>query len=192
MPPFAKREIKNSFIKLLTERPISQITVKDIVEDCGVNRNSFYYHFQDIPSLLEEIIVEMTAKVIETLPEESTFEEKVTAALEEIDSNKRMIYHIYGSSNREFYEKQLMKICDYVTRTYIRSRDYSEKVASKDLEFVISYLKCELFGQLIDWLNHDMSYDLVEHSRILCRMFAGSMRMVCQKYKLIYIDINVI
>ena len=127
MPPFAKREIKNSFIKLLTERPISQITVKDIVEDCGVNRNSFYYHFQDIPSLLEEIIVEMTAKVIENLPEESTFEEKVTAALEEIDSNKRMIYHIYGSSNREFYEKQLMKICDYVTRTYIRSRDYSEK-----------------------------------------------------------------
>lgn len=185
MPPFAKREIKNSFIKLLTERPISQITVKDIVEDCGVNRNSFYYHFQDIPSLLEEIIVEMTAKVIENLPEESTFEEKVTAALEEINLNKRMIYHIYGSSNREFYEKQLMKICDYVTRAYICSRDYSEKVTSKDLEFVISYLKCELFGQLIDWLNHDMSYDIVEHSRILCRMFAGSMRMVCQKYKLI-------
>ena len=185
MPPFAKREIKNSFIKLLTERPISQITVKDIVEDCGVNRNSFYYHFQDIPSLLEEIIVEMTAKVIENLPEESTFEEKVTAALQEINLNKRMIYHIYGSSNREFYEKQLMKICEHVTRTYIRSREYSERVDSKDLEFVISYLKCELFGQLIDWLNHDMSYDIVEHSRIFCRMFAGSMRMVCQKYKIL-------
>lgn len=185
MPPFAKREIKNSFIKLLTERPISQITVKDIVEDCGVNRNSFYYHFQDIPSLLEEIIVEMTAKVIENLPEESTFEEKVTAALQEINLNKRMIYHIYGSSNREFYEKQLMKICEHVTRTYIRSSEYSERVDSKDLEFVISYLKCELFGQLIDWLNHDMSYDIVEHSRILCRMFAGSMRMVCQKYKIL-------
>ena len=185
MPPFAKREIKNSFIKLLTERPISQITVKDIVEDCGVNRNSFYYHFQDIPSLLEEIIVEMTAKVIENLPEESTFEEKVTAALQEINLNKRMIYHIYGSSNREFYEKQLMKICEHVTRTYISSREYSERVDSKDLEFVISYLKCELFGQLIDWLNHDMSYDIVEHSRILCRMFAGSMRMVCQKYKIL-------
>ena len=185
MPPFAKREIKNSFIKLLTERPISQITVKDIVEDCGVNRNSFYYHFQDIPSLLEEIIVEMTAKVIENLPEESTFEEKVTAALQEINLNKRMIYHIYGSSNREFYEKQLMKFCEHVTRTYIRSREYSERVDSKDLEFVISYLKCELFGQLIDWLNHDMSYDIVEHSRILCRMFAGSMRMVCQKYKIL-------
>ena len=180
-----KRMLSMSLKKLLSKTTLDNITIQDITNDAEVSRKTFYYHFQDIPSLLEEIIVEMTAKVIENLPEESTFEEKVTAALEEINLNKRMIYHIYGSSNREFYEKQLMKICDYVTRTYIRSRDYSEKVASKDLEFVISYLKCELFGQLIDWLNHDMSYDIVEHSRILCRMFAGSMRMVCQKYKLI-------
>ena len=180
-----KRMLSMSLKKLLSKTTLDNITIQDITDHAEVSRKTFYYHFQDIPSLLEEIIVEMTAKVIENLPEESTFEEKVTAALEEINLNKRMIYHIYGSSNREFYEKQLMKICDYVTRTYIRSRDYSEKVASKDLEFVISYLKCELFGQLIDWLNHDMSYDIVEHSRILCRMFAGSMRMVCQKYKLI-------
>ena len=79
-----------------------------------------------------------------------------------------------------------MKICEHVTRTYILFQGvFGKRSASKDLEFVISYLKCELFGQLIDWLNHDMSYDIVEHSRILCRMFAGSMRMVCQKYKIL-------
>ena len=133
-----KHAIATALKELWREKSFDKISIADITSTCGLNRQTFYYHFQDIPSLLEEIIVEMTAKVIETLPEESTFEEKVTAALEEIDSNKRMIYHIYGSSNREFYEKQLMKICDYVTRTYIRSRDYSEKVASKDLEFVIS------------------------------------------------------
>ena len=185
MPIDMKAAICRSASELLTKKRTKKLTVKDIVEECGITRQTFYYHFQDIPSLLEEIIVEMTAKVIENLPEESTFEEKVTAALQEINLNKRMIYHIYGSSNREFYEKQLMKICEHVTRTYIRSREYSERVDSKDLEFVISYLKCELFGQLIDWLNHDMSYDIVEHSRILCRMFAGSMRMVCQKYKIL-------
>ena len=180
-----KRMLSMSLKKLLSKTTLDNITIQDITNDAEVSRKTFYYHFQDIPSLLEEIIVEMTAKVIENLPEESTFEEKVTAALQEINLNKRMIYHIYGSSNREFYEKQLMKICEHVTRTYIRSREYSERVDSKDLEFVISYLKCELFGQLIDWLNHDMSYDIVEHSRILCRMFAGSMRMVCQKYKIL-------
>ena len=41
MAAFTKTAIRNSFIKLLNERPISQITIRDIVDDCGVNRNTF-------------------------------------------------------------------------------------------------------------------------------------------------------
>jgi len=33
-----------------------QTVLKDIVERCDLNRNTFYYHFQDIPSLFEEMI----------------------------------------------------------------------------------------------------------------------------------------
>ena len=51
MAGFAKKAIRDSFIKLLNERPLSQITVRDIVDDCGVNRNTFYYYFQDISQL---------------------------------------------------------------------------------------------------------------------------------------------
>ena len=47
MAGFAKKAIRDSFIKLLNERPLSQITVRDIVDACGVNRNTFYYYFQD-------------------------------------------------------------------------------------------------------------------------------------------------
>lgn len=35
---------------------MNKITVKDIVDRCDVNRNTFYYHFQDIPSLLREMM----------------------------------------------------------------------------------------------------------------------------------------
>ncbi|WP_286080561.1 TetR/AcrR family transcriptional regulator [Parablautia intestinalis] len=53
LPGFTKQALRNSFMKLLNERPVSQITVKDIGEDCGINRNSFYYHYQALPSLVE-------------------------------------------------------------------------------------------------------------------------------------------
>ncbi len=184
MPPFAKRMIKKSFVKLLNERPISQITVKEIVEDCGVNRNSFYYHFQDIPSLLEEVVVELADRVIYDQPKDATFEEQVNAALNEIVKHKRAIYHIFrgANTNSEFYELQLMKICEYVTRNYINSRDYVKNVPEEDLEYLVSFLKSLTFGQMIDWIHHDMSYDIVEHSRKLCRMFAGSIRNVCARY----------
>ena len=43
MSQFTKRAIMETFIKLLGEHPLDKITVKDIVEECGVNRNTFYY-----------------------------------------------------------------------------------------------------------------------------------------------------
>ena len=64
MANFTKKAIKESFISLLEEMPLSAITVKTIVEACGINRNSFYYHFQDIPTLLDEIIKEDAETII--------------------------------------------------------------------------------------------------------------------------------
>ena len=43
-----KRALAETFKKLLSKRGLNKITVKDIVEDCGVNRQTFYYHFHDI------------------------------------------------------------------------------------------------------------------------------------------------
>ena len=46
---------------LLETKALSKITVQDIADACEINRNSFYYHFQDIPALIEEIIMEAPA-----------------------------------------------------------------------------------------------------------------------------------
>ena len=61
---FTRKAIKETFITLLEERPLSEITVKDIVETCGINRNSFYYHFRDIPALIDEIVKEEAESVM--------------------------------------------------------------------------------------------------------------------------------
>ena len=49
MAGFTKEIIIQTLLELLNEKPLAKITVKDIVERCGVNRNTFYYHFRDIP-----------------------------------------------------------------------------------------------------------------------------------------------
>ena len=64
MPVHTKEAIKNSFLKLLNERPLNQVTVKAIVDDCGINRNTFYYHFAYIPTLATEIIMENADRII--------------------------------------------------------------------------------------------------------------------------------
>ena len=42
-----RENIKGCFLELLEESPFSHITVKDIVERCAINRNTFYYYFQE-------------------------------------------------------------------------------------------------------------------------------------------------
>lgn len=68
MPSSTKAAIITSFLRLVGKKPFDKITVRDIVDDCDINRNTFYYYFQDIYAVLEEIC-EM---LLMNLPEEAT------------------------------------------------------------------------------------------------------------------------
>lgn len=59
-----KTILKDAFWEILEEKPYNKITVQDIVDRCQVNRNTFYYHFQDIPWLLIESIKDWIKDVI--------------------------------------------------------------------------------------------------------------------------------
>ena len=64
MPNSMKYALAQSLKKLLSVRKLDKITVKDIVEDCGVNRQTFYYYFRDIYDLLEWNFQDAAEKLI--------------------------------------------------------------------------------------------------------------------------------
>ena len=77
MSQLTKRAITESFMKLINQVPFDKITVKDIVEDCGVNRNTFYYHYSDIYALLDEILENETKRVLTENLEESSWRDAI-------------------------------------------------------------------------------------------------------------------
>ena len=117
MANFTRKAIKETFLKLLNQRPLNQITVKDIVEDCGINRNSFYYHFEDLPALVDEIVKEQVQALTQNHPTISSVEECFDAVIELVMENKRAIYHIYNSLSRDVFERYLMDACQYIVST---------------------------------------------------------------------------
>ncbi len=48
---------------MMAVKPMDKITVKDLVEICGVNRQTFYYHFDDVYDLLEWVFEEDASRV---------------------------------------------------------------------------------------------------------------------------------
>ena len=57
MAQMTKLALAQSLKQLMAERTLDKITVKEIVTRCGVNRQTFYYHFKDIYDLLDWMFV---------------------------------------------------------------------------------------------------------------------------------------
>ena len=53
MSQVTKRVLEQSLKNLLLKKPLTKITINDIAKDCGINRMTFYYHFEDIYDLVE-------------------------------------------------------------------------------------------------------------------------------------------
>ena len=65
MSDITKNALANSLTELMAATPLDKITVKDIVEDCGINRNTFYYYYHDIYALLEELFSDEIRRAME-------------------------------------------------------------------------------------------------------------------------------
>lgn len=181
MPNFTKMAIKATFIKLLNEKPLSQITVKDIVEECGVNRNSFYYHFQDIPALVEEIVTEEADRIIEQYPSVDSIETCLMAALDFARENRRAVFHIYNSTNRAIYEQYLWKVCEHVVSEYGKVIFKDRTVSESDRDVIIQFYKCECFGVVIEWMNSGMNADIPKRIKRLCELRKGLINEIIER-----------
>ncbi len=151
MSSLTRKAIMESFLKHLDEQPLNKISVKDIVEDCGVNRNTFYYHFADMPSLIEAIVKDDADRIAQECGGVDSLSACLNAALQLTTSHKRAVYHIYSSASRDI-EQYLLDICGYVAEKFIDNVSADMDVSDEDKAVLVQFHKCECFGQVISSL----------------------------------------
>ena len=86
---FTKQAMYHALKKLITTKSINKITIKDITDTCGLNRQTFYYHFKDIYDLLEWSFQEEFRFIDSYLQKpEYTWEEIFAGSVKYISQNK--------------------------------------------------------------------------------------------------------
>lgn len=171
----AREAIKAAFLHLLESYPLREITVKKIVQDCGVNRNTFYYHFKDIPELLEEIVTEYADRIIAAQGPALSLGDCLETAARFALENRQVVLHISQSSHRDLFELHLMDVCRRVVRSYAGAAFQEIPVSPEDREVLLRFYQCACFGQIIEWINSGMRYDLQAQFRRLCQLGEGTM-----------------
>ena len=181
MASFTKKAIMASFSKLLEEKPLSQITIREIVEDCGVNRNTFYYHFRDLPHLVETMVNEEADWVIHKFPAASSLRDCLDAVIDFALKNKKAVLHIYHSVSRDSFEQYQWKVCDHAVTAYVTNILQNRLISDEDRDTIIEYIKCLLFGFVMQWMESGMDACTIDRFHRICELKQGDLeKMIAQ------------
>ncbi|MCC8104134.1 MAG: TetR/AcrR family transcriptional regulator [Clostridiales bacterium] len=168
MAGLTKELIIQTVFELLNERSFSKITVKDIVERCGINRNTFYYYFRDIADVMEFAVKREMNRIMEThLDAEDVFD-GLLQVMDMFSENKRAFLHIYRSLDRAVMMHEVEILCEYMVSEYVlRAKDYIDiqNYSPEDQRLIRNFQKCILEGVLLDWMEHGMNENLTSDMR---------------------------
>lgn len=148
------------------------------MECCQVNRNTFYYHFQDIPALAEYSIKEWAAQVIRDHCTFGTPINCIAPIAQEFMKRKAACIHLYRSSCGEGFIRYLNEITLHVVQLYLDGIAEEVDIPDSDRAVFARFYKCTFAGIILDWLDAGASYDLLEFCEKVCEAFAGVDKMV--------------
>lgn len=156
MSQITKRALVASLKKLLLQKPLNKITIADITEDCGVNRMTFYYHFQDIYDLVEWACVEDAARALAGKKTYDTWQEGFLNIFHAVQENKPFIMNVYHSVSREQVELYLYKLTYDLLIGVVKEQAEGLPVRQEDQRFIADFYKYAFVGIMLNWIKDDM------------------------------------
>lgn len=156
MSDITKKAIAAAFKQLLLRKKLSKITVADITELCGINRQTFYYHFQDIYDLVEWICVNDTEQVLKENKTYDTWQEGFLAVFELARKDKVFIDNIYHSVQLESLQQYLYRLVYPLLQNVVEEKAKNYVVREEDADFIAHFYKYAFVGLLLDWIKDGM------------------------------------
>lgn len=170
---YTKKKIREEFIKILNERPLNKITVKDIASACEINRNTFYYYYTDVYALLSELFQTELQTVTDEYNDTFSWEESFIVATKFALENKIAIYHVYNSIQREELEDYIYNVSGHVMNRYVEKLSDGISASSGDKKLISSFYQCALTEMVLRWIASGMKEDPDTIVRRIGQLFDG-------------------
>ncbi|AGC69299.1 hypothetical protein Cst_c23390 [Thermoclostridium stercorarium subsp. stercorarium DSM 8532] len=175
MARFTRKAIIQTFREMLEKSPLDKITVTNIIERCGINRNTFYYYFRDIYDLLDSFFKEELEKVIEANANEP-LQNLLKAVMEMVRENRQIVYHIFNSLNRDQLERYLFDSTNRHMYDLVKKEAEGLNVTDEDIRYVAEFYQFAFMGLFLKYLWNDMKPDVDEYIDKLSTIMEGNIR----------------
>ena len=162
MPADMKTAICHSASELLTKKRTKKLTVKDIVEECGITRQTFYYHFQDIPDLICYMMEQGSKELLENCLAQPTLEDRIRYLLNIALNSRPVLQRTIPASYQDELEPLLLnQFYSFFQQLFENSpvaASVSDALTASQLKLLIRYHSLALLGLIRTWSNEDTKH----------------------------------
>ena len=170
--------------KLIKDRPFSKITVQDIVAECNINRNTFYYHFENNYDLLSFVYEQEVQNIVESFHKaNATIPQAMDFVLDYIDKNIPLCQCAYESLGEQqlkiIFEKDLLEFVRATIDYYALENTVK---FSEDFKSFVGYSYSNLLSTQIIWyIRHSIDLDKEIFKDCLQTFFTASLKAVLEE-----------
>ena len=149
--------IMSTFMQLLESESLDKITVRDIVDECEINRNTFYYHYSDIYDLLDDVFRVETEKFMsEDVDENTTFGEEYERAARFVLKYKKAILHIYDSKKRDVLQNYLETLAFSFISRFVKKEADGYGLPDEDIDYITGFYTHAIVGNTLGWIKRKL------------------------------------
>ena len=178
-----KRALANSLKKLMSKKPLSKISISEIVLDCNFNRKTFYYHFEDIYDLLKWMLEEEAIKVVKQFDLLTDYEDAIVFVLNYVNENKHLLSCVYDSIGRDEMKRFFYSDFIGITKNIIENtrKQQNIQIDEEYEEFLAHFYTEAIAGLLIDEFTDKKGHDIKKATKYISHVLSSSLANVLNK-----------
>lgn len=165
--------IERSFLEFMQQKPITQITVKELCQKADINRSTFYSHYEDLSALLNDIQDRIISDAEEMLDaydytqdsEALAMTTRLMTYLAENQRNSQTLFSNHGDT--EFQRKLITMAHRHLLQSFS-----SDPTIRKDLHvaYISTYVTQGSIAMIQHWLREGMQESPEEIATIITRI----------------------
>ena len=165
-----KERLSASLLSLLKEKSIESISICEICKKAGVNRNTFYAHYNEPADILKEIEDDLLAKIWQPLAQinsdVSRTRDFVHSILATIMDNREICSIILSRrSSRHFIDQIIDALHDSIINTSI-----SKGLSGMEAEISYHYSVAGALGVIDYWVRDGYRISVSKLTDIMCSL----------------------
>jgi probable dihydroxyacetone kinase regulator len=168
-----KVALANSLKKLMAEKAFGKINVSDIVNDCGLTRQAFYYHFKDKYDLMNWIYNAEISRFMTDYDTLDTWTDGLIGLCYYMLENKTFYKNALNTTGQNSFPEYLIRYISDVSRSAIENL-LNVNYDPHKWAFIVSFFSIAVVAFIVRWANNGMKEDPNEYITKIRGLFDGS------------------